>query len=243
MIPQITQAVVEWCNANQGFLSACLTFVYVGATIWLVLLAKRQLTFATILESSRTRPFVIFDLLLDHHCVFAQIINSGQTAARDVRITVKPDLHCVMGGEGSYPAAERSVAIPFIERGVEMLAPGREITACVGFWRRVHDAYPGLRFEGAVSYADTNGNRFSEPFVADLAAREGLLYRGTKDIEDVARQLEAIARTFDHLATGFSKPLVRTMTEQEYIAQEEAFIEEALKTESAPPPPELQPSL
>jgi hypothetical protein len=219
--------IIQWCNTNQGFLSGCLTFVYVLATICLVWLASRQLAHATELERGRTRPFVIFDLVLDHHFVFAQVTNSGQRPARDVRISIKPRLQCVLGGEGQVPPQERALDIAFIERGVAMLAPGRTISALGGFWARFHSAYPSLRFEGEVSYNDGEGHRYTEPFVADLSAHEGLLYRGTKDIEDVAKQLEGIARTLDHISSGFRKPLVRTITEDQYRAEEQASIEEA----------------
>jgi hypothetical protein len=219
--------VIQWCNINQGFLSGCLTLAYVVATIWLVWLARRQLSHATELERSRTRPLVIFDLVIDHHFVFAQVTNTGQRPARDVRISISPRLQCVLGGEGQQPPQERALDIVFIERGVAMLAPSRTITAMAGFWARFHSAYPALRFEGTVSYSNGAGYTYSEPFVADLSAHEDVLYRGTKDIEDVAKQLEAIARTLDHLASGFRKPLVRTITEEQYRAEEQAFIDEA----------------
>ena len=206
---------------------ACLTLVYVLATFWLAWLARSQLKQATALERSRTRPFVLFDLVLDRHFVFTQITNTGQTPARDVRVSVTPLVQSLLGGQNTYPSEERATPIAFIERGIAMLAPGRSITALVAHWSRVRSAHPELRFEGTVSYTGTGGVQYSEPFVADLSAHDGLRYLGTKDIQDVARQLESISRTLDHLATGFSRPLVRTMTEAEYVAQQEAFVAEA----------------
>jgi hypothetical protein len=221
--------IIEWCNTNQGFLSGCLSLVYVVATICLVWLARRQLSRATEFERSRTRPFVIFDLILDQPFVVAQVTNCGQRPARDVRIHITPRLQCVLGGEGSRPAEECALDIMFIEGGVSMLAPGRTMTAVAGPWKRFKSAYPTLRFEGTVSYNDAAGYSYSEPFVTDLSAHVGALHRGTKGIEDVAKQLEAIARTLDHVATGFKKPLIRTITEEQYQAEEQAFSDEAQK--------------
>jgi hypothetical protein len=62
-----------------------------------------------------------------------------------------------------------------------------------------------------------------------ISAHEGVLYRGTKDIEEVAKTLDEIARTLDHLASGSKKPIVRTVTEEKYRAEEEGFIAEAEK--------------
>jgi hypothetical protein len=218
---------IDWTNKNQGFIMALLTLVYVIATLWLVWVARRQLRQATDLERSRTRPFVIFDLVVEHHFVLATLHNVGQTPASDVRIVVTPNVQCLLGGKGAHPAEERADDISFVSRGVAMLAPQRCIRALVGFWPRVKSAHPELRFEGSVSYRGSDGASYSEPFVADLSVHEGLRYRGTKDIEDVAKQLESMARTFGHLASGFSKPLVRTIAEAEYVAQREALFGEA----------------
>jgi hypothetical protein len=227
--------VIKWCNANQGFLSACLTLVYVVATIWLVRIGQRQVRLAIELERNRTRPFVVFDMFFDHFCLHARIINLGQTAAVDVSINISPKLEYVFGGEGQIPRDERTKAIPFVERVIPMLAPGREMKALVGFSKRVHQAYPELRFEGSVSYRARDGQSYREPFVIDVAAMEALAYRQIRDVEDVAKQLEEISRTLSHLATGFSKPLVRTITEEEYTAQEEAFIAEATRAAEETP--------
>lgn len=75
---------IEWCNENAGFVMAALTSLYVLATVWLVGLGRSQLRQATTLERSRTRPFVLFDLFLEKGCVFAQLSNTGQTAALNV---------------------------------------------------------------------------------------------------------------------------------------------------------------
>lgn len=224
--------IVRWCDANQGFLSACLTFVYVVATIWLVRLSQRQLRLATDLERSRTRPFVVFDMYFDHFFLHARVVNLGQTAAMDVVIEISPKLQYVFGGEGQIPQDERVNVIPFIERGIPMLAPNREMKALVGFSKRVHQAYPEMRFEGEISYRGRDGQSYRETFVVDVATMEALAYRQVKDVEDVAKQLEEISRTLSHLASGFSKPLVRTITEKEYIGQEEAFLAEAMGSAS-----------
>ena len=220
-----SRGFIEWSNANQGFLLVLLTFVYVIATIWLAMLSRRQLRLATELELSRTRPMVILDLVVDRHFVFATLKNFGQTPATDVKVHTSPKLQFVMGGENSVPKQETAHPIPFIDRGVATLAPGRTISALVGYWPRVKSEYPDLVFEGELSYRDSTGRTYTERLVADLSAQDGLFSLGTKTIEDVAKQLEEIAKTMKHVATGFNKPLIRTITEAEHQAQETAFME------------------
>lgn len=123
-----------------------------------------------------------------------------------------------------YPAEERAVDIAFLEKGIAMLSPQRSITAFMGHWGRVKSEHPQLQFHGSVSYCGADGTEYSEKFISDLSAHEGLLYNRPKDVADVAKELETIARTLSHVATGFHKPLIRTMTEAEYIAEQEAAI-------------------
>ena len=222
------RGIINWCNANQGFTSACLTLGYVCATIWLVRLSQRQLKQAVDLEQNRVRPFLIFDMFFERHFLHAKVANVGQTVALDVQIEITPKLQHVYGGEGAIPREELTKQIPFIERGLPMLAPGREIVAMIGFSRRVHQAYPELRFDGWLLYSERDGVRRREPFTIDVAAMEALAYRSVKDVEDVAKQLEEIARTLSHIASGFSKPLIRTITEREHIEQEGTFIAETI---------------
>ena len=100
---------------------------------------------------------------------------------------------------------------------------------------RFKTAYPNLRFDGTISYKDSSGKSYSEPLVVDLSAHEGILYLGTKDINDIAKQIEEIASTLNRLATGFSKPLVRTITEAEHRAEEQELINEALRNQNPQP--------
>jgi hypothetical protein len=224
-IVEWSNKTVQWSNANQGFLLALLTLVYVLATLWLAWLARRQLKLATDLEKNRLRPFVIFDLVVERTFVFAHLRNTGPTPAWDVRISVSPKIQALLGGEKTFPAEECARPISFIERGIAMLAPGREIKAFIGAWARVRGAHPTLRFEGQVAYADFSGQVYSEPFVADLSAHEGLLHLSRKDIHDVAKELESIARILGQIATPSGNPLIRTITESDYQEEEKAYLE------------------
>jgi hypothetical protein len=166
---------------------------------------------------------------------YVRVANVGQRVALEVKIEIEPKLEYVYGGEGSVPRDERSKPIPFIERSIPTLAPNREIKALVGFSRRVHQAYPKLRFEGVLSYRTADGEHYKEPFIIDVAAIEALAYRSTKDIEDVAKQLEDIAGTFRRVASGSATPLVRTMTEKEHRDEEDRFLESLQSGDSEHP--------
>lgn len=219
-----------------------LTFAYVIATIWLVRLAQKQVKTVTDLERSRTRPFIIFDLVVNKNFVFATIKNTGLTPAKDVRITVSPNIEYIGSSNNpdtsvvSYGVKNRE--IPFIAKGIAMLPPQKEIEALMGFFGFVRDAHPELQFQGKASYYGTDGVSYLEPFIIDLSARDGILQIATKDIEDVAKQLESIASTLDRISTGSRQPLIRTITDKEYQAQEQAAIESLMSMQSGESPPE-----
>lgn len=228
--------IITWANANQGFIMTLLTFVYVIATIRLVRLAQRQAQTAVELERSRTRPVILFDLVIKRNFVFAAVKNCGLSPAKDVHIIVTPNIEYI--GSSSNPDSSvhsygvKSKEIPFIVKGVAMMPPQGEISALVGFFGFVRDAHPELRFEGKVSYCSTDGISYSEPFIVDLSARDGALSIATKDIHDVAQQLESIAKSLDRISSELREPLIRTMTEEQYQAKEQALIDSLNKVQS-----------
>ena len=226
--------MIKWCNENQGFAIVLLTTMYVSLTATLAIvgfranaLGRRQLEQAVELEQSRTRPFVLLELVTQVPFVEAIVRNVGQTAARDVKFDLKPELKVLLGGKGMHPKEERELDVPFISQGIAILPPQREITALIGIWSRVESRYQSLHFEGTVSYSDTQGKSYSDPVILDLNPLKGLLHRGTKDIGDAVKQLEEISKTLQGLATGFNNPLVRTIAEHEFRKEQEESFEQA----------------
>ena len=218
---------------------ALLTLVYVLATLGLVWLARRQVRSAMDLERSRTRPVILFDLVLKRSFVFATVKNCGLTPAKDVHITVSPNIEFI--GTTSNPDSSahsygvKRKEIPFIVKGVAMMPPRGEISALMGFFAFVRDAHPELRFEGNVSYCSTDGISYTEPFIVDLSARDGALSIVTKDIHDVAQQLESIAKSLDRISSELREPFIRTMTEEQYQAKEKSLMDSLDKLQSSEP--------
>jgi hypothetical protein len=228
--------LVELTNRNQGSVMAVLTLVYVLTTIGLALIALRsvhltgrQLTLAVELERNRTRPFILLDLVNRPPWVLAVVKNIGQTAGLEVKFKLSPELKILLGGKNMVPREERELDIPFITQGIAVMPPGREIETLIGTWSRVESRHPNLHFEGIVSYKDTQGREYSEPALLDLNSLKGLLHRGAKDIGDVAKQLEEISKELHHIGTGYHKPLIRTLSEDQYRREEEEAIEQALQ--------------
>jgi hypothetical protein len=236
VIAEVLGRAIQWCNQNAGFVSAILTFSYVAATIWLVLLSRRQLHLALQLERDRLRPVVIIDLVVELPLVHLSIKNFGPTTARDVKIQVTPPIQSVYGANpsGSY---ERAEPIPVLENGVPMLPPGKEIRGLVGQWTHVNSYNPTMRFIGEISYWNTEGRSFyREPINVDLSSVVRLRQIQRYTVHDLAKILKDIREDLNNIATGYRKPLVRIITEQEFEKQEEAKFREAIGEEDQQSP-------
>jgi hypothetical protein len=70
-----------------------------------------------------------------------------------------------------------------------MIQPGPEFSK----------SYPGLAFEGAVTYTDSSGRTFKEPFKIDLKYQMRLL-RVSEDSRDIPKKLEKIRESIDAVA-------------------------------------------
>ena len=220
---------------------ALLTLVYVASTLWLVALARWQLRQAAILERSRVRPFVILELVLDPPIILVSVKNIGQTPAFDVKFNVSPNIETLHGGKGMYPSIERVAPMSFIANGIAMLPPQREISGMVGTWVRVKEVHPALRFGGFASYKGPDGVSYSDPFIADLSIYEDLLRPASKDIHDVAKELEEISTTLRRISDNVREPLVRTIPEAEFQARQREFVEQARRSIETPGAPPVQP--
>jgi hypothetical protein len=229
--------LVQLFDQHSGSAMVLLTAAYVLTTAALFVLAYRQFLFAARLEQNRAKPAVILDLIKDRLAINVILKNFGQTAAYNIRISVNPPLLAVRGGPNEAPSAERETPIPFIEQGVESLVPGREIKGFVGFWPRFSSHYSDLRFRGEVAYRDQRGKDYCDPFVIDLSGERGLGQVQRYGLHEIAKELQEIRRILDHIATGYRKPLVRVISEQQHQRDEEAAYNEAVR-EAEPPSPQ-----
>jgi len=208
--------IIEWCNKNNGFLMALLTLVYVAATIWLVHLSRKQIKLAIDLEKNRTRPFVIFDFVFERFMMCLQIKNIGQTSACNIRINISPTIKILLGKRNNISGLIDGNNINFIQNGIPSMAPNRTITTIIGRWDDMKMCYPEMKFRGTISYNDFDEKKYYDNIDIDLSLYEGLMYSDKKDINDVVKQIEEIAKNIHHIASGFTTPVVRVITEAQY---------------------------
>ncbi len=175
--------MIDWANANSGFLLVILTAVYVVATIamWRSIarsnaLASKSLAQALFIERARTRPYLAISLHIedkggtkDHPgAPYAHIVvaNHGQSQARNVEITIEPALK----SKGTLGGVMTEIAPYFIEHVTPGIAPGQSLSDALGFTSSLFERYNPSVFSGLIKYEDASGSTYKESFRINLEA-------------------------------------------------------------------------
>lgn len=89
--------MVQWMNANQGFVMCVLTFVYVIATIIIVIMNKKSISEMEKTRKEESRPYIIANLVKDprDRCFYLRIKNYGRSGAVIDDFSVTPELNMV----------------------------------------------------------------------------------------------------------------------------------------------------
>jgi hypothetical protein len=197
--------IIQWLNANQGFALALLTFVYVAATIFVALLmsksntlARKSIEVAIQLDKSRSRPYVLFDILIDGSLVYAIVKNIGLTAAKNVLVSIEPALLVTANKEQKQTA--------LINHVIEFIPPQREFKDFLDVSHHFVSSYPDLSFRGRIEYKDMQEQSYNEQFTINLNFQKQLSYIEEKDIaqeiEKIGRHVESVSRTMQRWKIG-----------------------------------------
>ena len=187
-----TTTVVELLNANQGFIMAILTLVYVLTTAVIAVIGYRanklsrlHLEVAVELDRRRTRPYVVFDIVSKSGLTHAVLKNVGLSAAYDVKVTITPKL------VSTFRGPERDCGLT--THMIAFLAPGREIADFLNQSPAFLKKYEIPAFEGSVDYNDADQIRHSERFRIDLTFHRDIHYLVPKESADeIARIGDAL---------------------------------------------------
>jgi len=108
--------MIEWANANQGFIMVVLTAVYVVTTIVLVFQAKHsnKLTKEAMMRVSR--PFLIIDLFPDSEFIYLRVKNTGVVPATDISVIFDKEVKAI----GDSSLNEMLQKLHFIGPGIEL---------------------------------------------------------------------------------------------------------------------------
>lgn len=206
---ELFQRWIQWCNANQGFVSTIFPLIYVVATTVIVSVMIRSNRLAISLERQRTRPVVVVEFFSEASFWSLRVKNSGQSVARDIVIEMSPEPR-VCFGAGTFVARESQKAhekrLSLFESGIPSLAASSELSALIGRLPDIESILGNLRFQGKVSYADDLGHLYSTAIDIDLAIYSPLLELRRKGLHEIGAELEKLTREVRNISSGFSKP-------------------------------------
>lgn len=161
--------IMNWLNANQGFVMALLTLVYVVATVFMAgLMVRSNRLTRRQLDEQRSRPAVIFNILSRGSSFYAVLKNHGPTPAYAVSVSCAPPLVSHLGGKDMETAL---TAHP-----VSFLPPQQELADFIDFSPEFCRRYPEPIFTGKVQYKDSSDNLYTQDFRIDLTVLENLKY-------------------------------------------------------------------
>lgn len=161
-----------------GFITALLTYLYVILTGRMVWQMKET-------SEEESRPYIIGDIEFEGNLGFFEIKNIGKLPAKELKISVTPDLQ-IIGGRSLSMVANIIAIVP----------PGKIIKAFINTDRELLKDDAPKEYKISLEYKWAKNKVIKEEYAVDLRYRKGLLYKKPKGVNDIAESLESINSNF-----------------------------------------------
>ena len=195
--------------------------IFIGGQLLVLSLAAvfgwRQLAHAKDLRDAQTRPFVVVDLGSSRQGFFDLVVtNIGSTMARDVSIEFDPPMVTSKDHTDIYQ-------LKAFDKGISTLPPGKEFRTLLDFAPSRHkEELPDL-YRVKVSYRGDPGDRaYREMMDLDFGLYWNRRYITLRDIHDVYKQLEIIAKEVQRWRPGIGSGLLAVSPDDVRERQDQA---------------------
>ena len=209
-------------DRHQGFCMVVLTLLLALCAWQSCKYAAKNIKAMKELETERSRPQVVLEIVQTIPFYGVRMVNLGLTAARSITVEVTPKLTFCFDTWRGRP-------ISFLEHEVEWLAPRASHQTNIGSYQHIEQVNKTLVYRGFVNYKGTDGRTYREPFVIDFSLYKDTVYSGKKTLNEVGVELEKIRRAIELFGSGFHKLRVIAQSLSDYREEEAAFIAEAEK--------------
>lgn len=200
---------IDWINTNEGVIRTGLTVFYflmtlimVWATLGAVRIGESTLKEMQAAHSEEMRPEVIFDIVFEGEDVDFRVKNYGRTAARNLRLSIEPNLLIRAGWTSSNRDTEkdpyRFSDLSMFRSGIEMLGPDEDYSEHVDVAFRFFKRNEERRIRGAISYEDQAGNPYRFDIDLDLAPYADRGFIVTNEVDELIKHLDRLKRHFAH---------------------------------------------
>lgn len=188
-------------------------------------------------SDEESRPFVIPDIDFENHIGYFEVKNIGKLPARDLLVSITPDLIGIGG---------RNISQTLFSRPISFVPPSKVIKTVVDMGVEMSkDSYP-KRYEITLEYKWGNKNTSTEKYVVDFSYRKGILYVNNKGLHDIAKSLEQLAKDFssvvkwDGIYVKTTEDIVRSSRENEQFLKEAKKELDQIKIDHSTIQPEIQ---
>lgn len=195
--------------------------IFIGGQLLLISLAAvfgwRQLAHAKDLRNAQTRPFVVIDLGSSRQGFFDLVVtNIGSTMARDVTFEFNPPMVTSKKYMDIYE-------LKAFEEGISTLPPGKEFRTLLDFGPpRYEEKLPDV-YRVKVNYRGDPGDRpYAEEMDLDFGLYWNRRYITLRNIHDVHKQLETIAKEMQRWRPGVGSGLLAVSPEDVRKRQDQA---------------------
>lgn len=212
--------VIQWLNANNGFVMSILSLVTVIATFFIMRANRSSVIEMRKTREEESRPFVVIYMGRDdrnRRIIRLVIENVGKTVARDVKITCTPPIN----HPSSMPLSNSYI----FTQSIPTLAPKFKITTIVDSVQNLkqsNNTYP--IYEIKVSYSNGGHKEYNDHFIIDLNIESDIIWLGEKSFTDFVDSFDSFAKSHSNTMTDLLRVLsdgkVKSTSDRELTIQE-----------------------
>lgn len=200
----------NWIGSNSGQINVTATVILVVITALYVVLTREMLKHSRESHRRATQPEVVISVQESRNAYgfFDMVIeNLGPSPAYDLRFEVSSPVRIRQNRELGE--------IGLFQDGMAILAPRQTVRFFLASTYQRFDELMATRFEVVAKWRSQDGEFFERSFPIRFDHLRNMSSIGADPGQEAAKQLQAIAKTLDHISTGFKMPKVITYTPDE----------------------------
>jgi hypothetical protein len=198
---------MSYTLANLNMTTDILQTIFIGFQLVVLTAAaiygRRQLIEARELREAQTRPFVVLDLDFSVRPLFDLVVkNIGPTLARNINFEFEPPIR-------STDDDLDPMKLKMFSEGISTLAPGKELRTLFENGPSRHKSDLPDTYQVTVRYTDQSGKRlYVEKIDLDFGIYWDRLFHDRRDVHDIYRQLETIAKEIKNWRPSIGRGLL-----------------------------------
>lgn len=202
----MTAEALTWPGSAEPWLWTAATWAGLQLVVLAVaaIVAWRQVREARRLREETLRPFVVVDFEVEAPLLYIAVSNTGQTIARDVKVTFDHPLES--GALKDKPDSLRQFEARFAE-GIHTLPPGKKIRTLVDLGpRRPEGAYRDIYLVEITYASDATQRHYADAITLDYGIYRGLVRVNRNGLHEINDRLKELVDAVKRLEQQLTAP-------------------------------------